>query len=897
MNRASIRVALVLLWFAFRVLGADDMLRTNASFNVRIWETEHGLPQSSVLALAQTPDGYLWLGTLNGLARFDGLRFEVFDPGNTPALEDSRVVQLFVALDGALWIGTQPGGIVRLAEKGFTRETKSTELKAPLPPIDILAAFWRSNSLYSIHEDFPWGRRNVKAVCDDGEGNLIVGTDGAGVFWIYRDGTIVTLNADNGLSQNFIQSLLKDREGTLWVGTDGGGLNRVTRQDFRVLAETRGWTIHSVSLDGSGEMWIGTGANGLVSWRNGSLRDHFFFPGIGWKVALATRERVWLSAVNGAWQFEQERYKPVIEVPHEPHVIFQDHDGRIWFGTDAGLTRFDGTNWQKFTTTNGLTSDVITAIREDRDGTLWIGTRRGGINLLRDGKFTALRKADGVPSDDIAALWIDAQGVMWVTTTANGLGRFRDGRWTHYTTREGLVSNSLGYLLDDDRGNLWIGSTVGLLRIAKAALNDYADGKTAVVQCRAYGKADGLPTAECGPAVQPAALKDRDGTLWFPTIKGLASVNPTQLAPNVHPPPIVIQSVAVDNKPRTISSVTEQETVALSPRDNRLEIHYASLNLAAPERALCRYRLEGLEKEWIDAGNSRMASYNKLPPGEYKFHVIAANEDGVWNETGRSLAIVVHPPFWRTWWFITLVTLSTITFIARSVHYFSTQRLQRELIVLRQQEALEKERARIARDIHDQVGASLTQVALLGELVETDKDSPADIEEHAKQISQTARETTRALDEIVWTVNPQNDTLEGLVNYICKYAQDYLAVAGVKYRLDVPSDLPATPIAPDVRHNVFLAAKEAVTNIVRHAKATSASIRMQLRDKSFIIEIEDNGRGLAGMDHERAKTRHGLSNMRKRMDDIGGEFALDPGRQAGAVVRLTVPLKEKPANV
>jgi signal transduction histidine kinase/ligand-binding sensor domain-containing protein len=892
-NLAAIPIALALLGMALRMFAADDGARTNASFNVRVWETEHGLPQSSILALAQTPDGYLWLGTLNGLVRFDGLRFEVFDTGNTPALDDSPVVTLFIASDGALWIGSEANGIARLNHGEFTREEKPpADFKLPRAPWDVVAAFWKSNSLNNVFEEYPWGRRRVKAACDDKNGNLIVGTDGAGVFWLYQDGTVVPLNTGNGLSQNFIRSLLVDREGTLWIGTDGGGLNRVTRQDFNVVPETRGWTIHSVSADESGALWIGTGANGLVSWKDGVLRDHFYFPGIGWKVVLATRDRIWLGA-NGVYHFKDGRFHTPIEITQDPRVMYEATDGAVWFGTDAALTRFDGTNWQAFTTKDGLTSGAITAVREHRDSTLWIGTRRGGINLLRGGKFTAIRKSDGAPGDDIAALWIDAEGVVWVTTPGSGLGRFREGRWTHYTTREGLVSNSLGYILDDERGNLWIGSTIGLLRVPKSVLDDYADGKVSAVQCRAYGKADGLPTAECSPAVQPGPLRARDGTLWFPTIKGLAFVNPAQITWNMHPPRVVIQSVVVDNKPRAISNGTQQTSVTLTPRDNRLEIHYASLNLAAPERALSRYRLEGLEKDWIDAGNSRLASYNKLPPGNYTFHVIAANEDGVWNEGGRTLVIVVRPPFWRTWWFITLVTLGMIGIIAGSVHYFSTQRLQRQLAVLRQQEALERERARIARDIHDQVGASLTQVALLGELVETDKESPADIEEHAKQISQTARETTRALDEIVWTVNPQNDTLEGLVNYICKYAQDYLAVADVKYRFDVPAQLPPTSIAPDVRHNVFLAAKEGVTNIVRHAKATAASVRMHLRDEVFCIEIEDNGRGLGGMDPQRAKTRHGLSNMRKRMEDIGGEFVLEPGRDGGAVVRLTVPLKKK----
>src|SRR5262249_55584489 len=183
-----------------------------------------------------------------------------------------------------------------------------------------------------------------------------------------------------------------------------------------------------------------------------------------------------------------------------------------------------------------------------------------------------------------------------------------------------------------------------------------------------------------------------------------------------------------------------------------------------------------------------------------------------------------------------------------------------QLADMRQQQALEKERARIARDIHDQVGASLTQVSLLGEMVESDKDSPEEIEAHGRQISQTARETSRGLDEIVWTVNPSNDTLDGLVTYLCKYAQDYLGVAGVRYRLDVPSQLPSATISPEARHNVFLAAKEAITNVVKHARASSAWIRLRLEPNMFVLEIQDDGKGPSGLDSPAAQSRNGLRN-------------------------------------
>jgi len=355
---------------------------------------------------------------------------------------------------------------------------------------------------------------------------------------------------------------------------------------------------------------------------------------------------------------------------------------------------------------------------------------------------------------------------------------------------------------------------------------------------------------------------------------------------------VVIEAVLVDGQPQGTNGLRVKlpDTIAIPPGKERLEIDYTSLNLAAPDRARFEYRMEteGQPTAWTEAGNERAAHYTRLPAGSYRFQVKACNEDGVWNQTGSSLAIIVLPPFWQTWWFRGAVGLAVLAILVGSVHYVSTQRLYRQLESLRQKEALEKERSRIGRDLHDQLGANLTQVALLGEMAEADKDSPDEVEAHAKQISQTARETTRALDEIVWTVNPANDTLDGLINYVCKYAQEYLAMTSMRYRLEAPPQLPATPISPELRHNVFLAAKEAVNNVVKHSQATAAWLRLRLEPERFIIEIEDNGRGVAAADKN--KGRSGLRNMRKRLEDIGGTFELGPGAEGGTRVMLTAPL-------
>jgi signal transduction histidine kinase len=291
------------------------------------------------------------------------------------------------------------------------------------------------------------------------------------------------------------------------------------------------------------------------------------------------------------------------------------------------------------------------------------------------------------------------------------------------------------------------------------------------------------------------------------------------------------------------------------------------------------------------ASDERVARYPKLPPGHYSFHVQACNEDNIWSGPDAAvLDIAVQPQFWQKGWFRASMILCLLGIVAGVVRYLSTQKLHRQLQAFQQRESLENERARIARDLHDQLGANLTQVALLGEMAEADKDAPAEIELHAQQISQTARETTRALDEIVWAVNPANDTLDGLVNYTGKYAQEYLALAGLRCRAELPAQLPAIPIAPEVRHNVFLAFKEAVHNVVKHAKATEVRIRLRLERDQFILEVEDNGCGVPNLDSK--QSRNGLRNMKKRMEDIHAGFSISGGEKGGTMVRLTVPISK-----
>lgn len=980
-------------------LQAQDV--ANRPFIVKSWNNREGLPQSSVISIVQTRDGYLWLGTLNGLVRFDGIDFAVFDENNTPGLGSGRIVRLFEDSHTNLWVGTDTAGVAlihdgqvktfNLGSDGHEGRLTSVcedssggvwlytadahlgryragrmevlDFRWSAPAITRLIAAGKSGPVWVAEYEaggksglfsfqpanfnppalaidqsisaqridfilasqdggiwrlmdgriekwagarrlkdlgpYPWGAASVTSACEDKDGNLIVGTGGAGVFWSSPGKRWRQISTTQGLSSDYALSLCMDRGGNLWVGTDGGGLDRVTQSVFNMPDSSHPFTAQSLSEDENGGIWAAFNAHGLTLWRSNSFVD---FPvGLGsnaWSVLVGHNQHVWAGTrFEGLFEFANGSFAPASSAAvlgPQIFALFEDRTGGLWAGTQAGLANWDGHRWKIFTTADGLSGNIVRAITQDTNGDLWIGTENQGLNRLQDGKFVSYQASEqGLPGNDISCLCADLDGVLWVGTSGHGLARFENGKWTRYSTDNGLASNFIDYLLEDREGHLWLGSNMGLMRILKRDLNNFAEGKTSAYFCRTFVENDGLPTRECTGGSEPAALRARDGSLWFPTAKGVALVNPSDIKPNARPPVVMIESVKVDGREQKTNALSPawSQSVVIPPGREQLEIDYTALNFSAPDAVHFKYRLEGRDKGWTDAHSERVANYSNLTPGHYQFHVIAVNEDGVQSDPGSTLDITVEPQFWQTNWFRAALVLFIVGLIAGAVRYVYIQKLRRQAQLHKQQEDLEHERARIARDLHDQIGANLTQVALLGEMAETDKELPAEIEQHAQQIATTARETTRALDQIVWAVNPANDTLEGLANYACKYAQEYLALAGLRYRADVPAHLPATAIAPDIRHHAFLAFKEAVNNVVKHAKASEAWIRLRLSSNQFILEVEDNGCGLGGMDPKAAQMRNGLRNMRNRMEAVGGEFSIGPGDSGGSLVRLTVPIK------
>ena len=395
----------------------------------------------------------------------------------------------------------------------------------------------------------------------------------------------------------------------------------------------------------------------------------------------------------------------------------------------------------------------------------------------------------------------------------------------------------------------------------------------------AYGKADGMVSEQCNGVAKPSAWKARDGRIWFPTIKGLVAVEPG-VAANEMPPPVAIESVLADQKtlPWQAGNGAKAATLRVAPGNGNLEIQYTALSYQAPERNRFRYRLEGRDTEWNDVGAERTARYFSLGPGTYRFHVIACNNDSVWNEKGAMVTLVLQPHVWQTWWFKLAIVLAAALLL---VAWYRSRLAQ-----LRQIENL---RVQIAADLHDDVGARLTKVAMVTEWLDGETTEANPNKTHIKNISRTTREIIQAMDEIVWTINPKNDTLDNLANYVFQYAQDYFQNSGLRCRLDMPAKLPEYTMSTEERHNIFMAVKEALNNVLKHAHATEVRISLSTTDDLLTILIADNGRGF--ISPSPSVTGDGLENMRARLRRIGGVLALANNVGGGALVRMEVRIK------
>ena len=994
--------------FSDFIVGRNAETSETLRMGFQTWQREQGLPQNSVRALAQTKDGYLWIGNDDGLARFDGVRFVSF--GMREGLWSGPVSKLLEDRRGTLWIGTVGGGLTCRRDARFTTYTirdglpsdtitalgedsdgrlwigtesglaiLENDLLTDLPAADqfrgkpiatlfkdrrgtmwlgakgagvfhFLAGKFMPVSDPSVdellkdphcvlldqsvctwigagddfvlcHEGDQWRRYRIprhlarpyaSALAEEPDGTVWAGTVSEGLFQ-FKGGKVTTFNANSGLADNFVQSLLVDCDGILWIGT-GGGLNRVRRGNISVVGQNEGLgygAVQGLAEIAPGVIWAGKPSDGLYRWQNRGFTR--FDPEL-WRLhpqinALlrAGDGSCWVACAQGLLQFKKPATEShPIEQPAlaDANVISltEDAQGAIWAGTREGQlwTRRDGT-WA--VRSDFAQPHAISAFARDADGAMWIGTEGGGLYRFQEGVREHFGKGNPkeLLSDLIRTLYRDAQGTLWIGTAGGGLSRWTGGRMATFTTQEGLPDNTISQILEDDAGRLWLGSNRGIAGVHKSDFEQVVTGKGRAVYPRLYGRAEGLQSEECTGGFCPAALRDSSGLLWFSTLKGVVVVNSRKDTAEATAPTVQLEEVLVDGSSREPNQLihfrgTKMPGLQIPPGKHRLEVHYSSPNFDAPERLRFRYRMEGLDPGWIEAGIERSTVYNYVPPGDYRFRVTASTGDGAWNESGADLSLSVSPFFWQTWWFTSLSALAIVSLTGATFRYLEKRKLQRRLAQVEQERALERERARIARDLHDDLGSSLARISLLSGLVKADKDNPGQVETHAGKIFDSADQTVRALEEIVWAVRPGSDTLQSLVEYIAHFANELFDGNTTRCRLDLPPDLPALPLAPDVRHNIFLIVKEALTNALKHSGAHEVQVHAKAGAHAIEIAVEDDGKGFILPGKPASDKRNGLVNMAQRAESIGGRLDLSsiPGR--GTTVRFNLNLQNGESN-
>ncbi len=1040
----------LLAGMAWEVAGADapveSLAGTSPEFVVTSWKMQDGLPSDRVRGILQTRDGYIWVATFNGAARFDGVRFRVFNDANTPALRNSLVCCLFEDAHGRLWLGSDTGEITWRDEEGFhmlgvtndwpgfaiDRFTESADgtlwvlnregfilvvrdfqVKGILGdrsgPLyseiarDAAGQVWAvryGSAVVRLAEgrevaggDFPragrgayrtiaaarhgglwvrdgkrlrrwqegrwvedrgshsWAGRQAVVLYEAGNGEVWVGTRDEGAFMVAADGSEHHIDLATGFARNLVSGICEDREGNVWIASDAGGLGMVRRRALFMISPPDRWQhrpIWSVSPSRDGGMWVGTQGAGvykmqgaqfarLSSSNNPTAQDI--------RSAVEDREgRLWIGTEvrerlmsgllvqnplgrievgtqgTGLLLSKDDLLQPLtlsdtkIEMPLFYYAIYQSRDGVLWLGSDHGLVCLKQGQWSRLGIE--LYRPEVRCITETPDGAIWFGMRGGGVARYQDGKFSQFLRAQGLPYEYAWAILGDDDGSVWIGTPGAGLIRWREGRFFSFTTRQGLASDVICSIQTDSQGNLWLGSYAGILRVSRAELDRCARGEITAINCFVLDNSDGLASLEMAGGNQPSACVGEDGRLWFATSGGLAMVDPACIRTNPLPPPVALEEVVADGKvlPWVAASSKSlppdaqkqgsatglggrpaslaEPIVRIPPGSAQIELHYTALSFCAPQRVRFRYRLEGVDAGWVDAGKRRSAYYSRLAPRQYRFCVVACNNDGVWNNTGAAVHLAVMPFFWQTWWFAPLCWLGGVSSLGAGLITALRRRHRARIRSLDQARLVERERGRIARDLHDDLGGGLTEIGTTSALGQHPSVSTEEAREYFGEISVRANEMVMALDEIVWAVNPRNDDLGSLATYFSQFTEHFVRLTPLQCRFDIPGELPRLPLNAEQRHSLFLAFKEALQNALKHSAASSLRVDISADQGLLRIVLEDNGRGFeAGAPKAGAD---GLRNMRERLEQLSGRCEIFSAQGKGTRVTFLMPIKEVP---
>jgi signal transduction histidine kinase/ligand-binding sensor domain-containing protein len=937
-----------------------------AQCSLQRWDAKNGLPSAAVRAIAQGADGALWVATLGGVVRYDGVRFAAIPspPPPQPALMD--VNKILVTRDGAVWLGSPFREPVRILGGSVQAFGPGTALPAGAIPSawvedsggqlwmatprglfrfdgarfqpaaggsgtttrlesDTAGAVWQGtteglfladgatavadprvkSAVTALHRD----RRGVLWVAtpgrllglertgivslaaadglpaapiaeidDDEDGNLWLGTP-AGLVRV-RAGRARLFTVADGLPDNDVTSVLVDREGSLWIGTRTGGIVQATDRTLDTVglpAALDGIEVPSVCQDDEGAMWFGTRGRGAVRWKDGASVRYTSADGLPGDVIYAVTPgrpgEVWLGTPNGLahWQAGRATRSSLWERP--VRALYRAPGGTLWIGGDGELGRLAGGTVEVIGKDRGMLGGQVRAMAEDPRGNLWVSAVGGLVRLQEaSGRLVRVAPLEGKRAGFVRSMLADRAGRFWLTTTRIGLVRLQDGAGRFFDAGVGLDAGLLYQMLEDDAGDIWMGSNRSVVRVSGSSLDAVAAGRRSSVEVTSFDATDRGAGVVAETIRQPAAWKARDGRLWFATKSGVVSIDPKRVRPNVVPPHPVIEAVLVDGRP-----VATSAPASLAAGTRQLEFQYAGIALLQPNKVRYRYRLEGLDPDWVQAGDRRSARYAGVPPGSYRFQLQASNSDGLWSERATAFAFTVATPLHRQYWFW-LVCLTGLLPALLLLHRIRVARLRAQYL------GMLTERARVARELHDTLLQGLTAVTMqvnaarsrLPAQAQGAQRDLAEIQESVARCLSESRRAVRGLRE----PEAAADDLGPALSRLAERLQGPSAVA-----CEVAVEGTPRPLPHAVKDELYRVGQEAITNAFKHAGATRIEARLRYDAGQVVMTITDDGRGFAPQ--EGAPGEHfGLVGIRERVARIGATLDIRSAPGAGTVVEV-----------
>ena len=972
------------------------------------WTIREGFFRGNIYSIAQTGDGYLWLGTEFGLLRFDGNRYIPWQPPAGQNLPGNGITKLLVTSDGTLWIGTY-AGLVSWSGGKLTRYPELDKqfvaamlqdhegtvwvgtLGSPFGRLctikngdvqcqgqdgalgrmvaslyeDSTGALWAAAqsglwrwrpglpTLYSMPatdlkdltsgdqgelliatgdgtRQFAQGKSEAYAVLGgkpvgtnrllrDHDGGLWIGTIDQGLIHVHHGRTDVFSKSD-GLSGDVIFSLFEDREGSVWVSTNGG-LDRF--RDLAVstvsvkqgLSNDAAWSILA-ARDGS--VWVGS-RNGLNQWNNGQISMIRKAGGqpddAPQSLFQDERGRIWAFTGRGLVYVEGGRFVPVnaAQAAHV-HSITGDGAGNLWLSEDTSLLHLrEGRVAEEFRWPQIGRQESASVLLSDREhGGLWLGFwRGGGVSYFKDGQVRAsYTAADGLTPNAVSDLQLDHMGALWVATQ-DGLNRIKDGRIATLTSRNGLPCNTVHWMMEDDDHTFWLYTACGIVRIAPTELEAWIADPKRTIEATVWDAADGVRLRSTAASYYgPRAAKSTDGKLWFVTGEGIQVIDPRHLPFNKLPPPIRIEQITADHKVRWQNMLSEAPSNLRLPRLTRdLEIDYSALSLVAPEKIRFKYKLEGYDGDWQDAGNRRQAYYTNLSPANYRFRVIASNNSGVWNEQGATLEFSIAPAYYQTNWFRALCGLAFVAMFW-TVYHLRVNALKRRHTALEQQRALlerhqaeiralneqmikaqEAERMRISGELHDGVLQQITSVSLrLAKVryqVPPDSEATATVNGLQQQLIQIGTDIRHLSHEL----HPALLQESGLPAALSAYCEEFSKVRGLPVSCE--ADESVQELSPGAALCLYRIAQEALGNAAKYSEARKVDVRLTRSNGTVCLSVSDDGVGCTP-EVLRRSGGLGVINMRERVLQLRGTFEFDSAPGRGTTVKAEVPFRPAP---